>query len=59
MLVKGGADVAIKDSEGHVALDFDYKPPAVATLEGGDAATEVTVDGQAAAIAGSIQPEAT
>jgi len=26
MLVNGGADKNIKDNEGHVALDFDYKP---------------------------------
>ena len=41
LLIKGGADISIKDSEGHVALDFDYKPmvaesdlPALAALEG-------------------------
>merc|ERR1712232_289848 len=27
MLVKGGADVSLKDKEGHTAADFDYKPP--------------------------------
>jgi uncharacterized protein len=27
MLVKGGADSALQDKEGHVASDFDYKPP--------------------------------
>jgi ankyrin repeat protein len=26
MLVTGGANKDIKDNEGHVALDFDYKP---------------------------------
>lgn len=41
LLIKGGADLTIKDSEGHVAVDFDYKAPvavadtpAVAALEG-------------------------
>jgi ankyrin repeat protein len=27
LLMKGGADLAVKDSEGHVAVDFDYKAP--------------------------------
>ena len=41
LLIKGGADITMKDSEGHVALDFDYKPivaetevPVLAALEG-------------------------
>ena len=31
LLIKGGADLTIKDSEGHVASDFDYKAPVVET----------------------------
>lgn len=27
LLIKGGADLTMKDSEGHVAVDFDYKAP--------------------------------
>ena len=41
LLINGGADLTMKDSEGHVAVDFDYKPrvaegevPAVAAIEG-------------------------
>lgn len=41
LLIKGGADLTMKDSEGHVAVDFDYKAPsaeldapAVAAIEG-------------------------
>lgn len=39
LLLKGGADTSIKDSEGHVAADFDYKVPVfesdIPALEGG------------------------
>ena len=38
MLIKGGADVSVKDGEGHVATDFDYKAPAIEL--------DVAVDGQ-------------
>ena len=31
LLIKGGADLTIKDSEGHVAVDFDYKAPTAIT----------------------------
>lgn len=31
LLMKGGADLNIKDSEGHVATDFDYQPPIIDT----------------------------
>ena len=26
-LIKNGADLSLKDNEGHTATDFDYKPP--------------------------------
>jgi ankyrin repeat protein len=29
LLLKNGADAALKDNDGHVATDFDYKPPEI------------------------------
>lgn len=34
LLLKSGADEAIKDNEGHIAADFDYKPPEIVAVEG-------------------------
>ena len=35
LLVRGGADLSMKDSEGHMATDFDYRaPPLGAPVEG-------------------------
>ena len=34
MLVQKGADSALQDKEGHVASDFDYKPPELEVAEG-------------------------
>ena len=34
LLTKSGADLNIKDNEGHIAIDFDYKPPEVIPVEG-------------------------
>lgn len=30
LLLKYGADSSLKDREGHLAIDFDYKPPDIA-----------------------------
>ena len=34
LLSKSGADMTIKDNEGHTAVDFDYKPPEISSGEG-------------------------
>ena len=41
MLLKYGADLDLKDNEGHVALDFDYKPPEI-IIPGSDTPPEVS-----------------
>jgi len=33
-LLKHGADTSLKDKDGHIALDFDYKPPEVLPVAG-------------------------
>ena len=32
LLIRGGADINLKDNEGHMASDFDYKAPTPQTL---------------------------
>ena len=34
LLLAHGADPLLQDNEGHVAADFDYKPPEVLPVEG-------------------------
>ena len=33
LLIRGGADISLKDNEGHMGSDFDYKAPTPPTIE--------------------------
>ena len=43
LLVEGGADVNLKDKDNNSALDFDYKPPSIESIDSAQIGVEGTI----------------